>query len=267
MNEIQTAQQTAVATIDYAAIATDYIQSMGNKLPQSKLKQFVELAKALQLNPFKREIYAVGYGENWNIITGYEIYIKRANLSGLLAGWKAWTDGKVEDGTLTAYVEINRKDWSQPFRHEVYFDEVKQTTKDGKLNSVWNKMPRFMCKKVAIAQGFRLCFPDILGGMPYTSDELPEIEQPTEAPKQRKIKDITEEAYTTPTAEMLPPEDATASLAIDLENLREAYFEELAMAKGALESIDAALASGDDTQLTKAYDRTIIYLRKRGAIN
>ena len=29
-----------------------------------------------------------------------------------------------------------------------------------------------MTKKVAIAQGFRLCFPDELGGMPYTADEL-----------------------------------------------------------------------------------------------
>jgi hypothetical protein len=31
-----------------------------------------------------------------------------------------------------------------------------------------------MIKKVAMAQGFRLCFSDELGGMPYTADELPE---------------------------------------------------------------------------------------------
>lgn len=29
-----------------------------------------------------------------------------------------------------------------------------------------------MIKKVAIAQGFRLCFSDELGGMPYTADEI-----------------------------------------------------------------------------------------------
>ena len=31
-----------------------------------------------------------------------------------------------------------------------------------------------MIKKVAMAQAFRLCFPDELGGMPYTSDEMTE---------------------------------------------------------------------------------------------
>jgi hypothetical protein len=31
-----------------------------------------------------------------------------------------------------------------------------------------------MIKKVAMAQGFRLCFSDELGGMPYTADELPD---------------------------------------------------------------------------------------------
>jgi len=34
-------------------------------------------------------------------------------------------------------------------------------------------MPTFMLKKVAIAQGFRLAFPDDLGGMPYIPEELP----------------------------------------------------------------------------------------------
>jgi uncharacterized protein YyaL (SSP411 family) len=31
-----------------------------------------------------------------------------------------------------------------------------------------------MIKKVAISQGFRLCFSDELGGMPYTKEEMPE---------------------------------------------------------------------------------------------
>ncbi|MDR1325280.1 MAG: hypothetical protein LBK00_04505 [Treponema sp.] len=39
-----------------------------------------------------------------------------------------------------------------------------------------------MLKKVAIGQGFRLCFSNELGGMPYTSDELDEERVVTEAP-------------------------------------------------------------------------------------
>lgn len=34
-----------------------------------------------------------------------------------------------------------------------------------------------MTKKVGISQAFRLCFSDELGGMPYTSDEMPQQEQ------------------------------------------------------------------------------------------
>lgn len=33
-----------------------------------------------------------------------------------------------------------------------------------------------MIKKVAMAQGFRLCFSDELGGIPYTKEEMPEQE-------------------------------------------------------------------------------------------
>ena len=35
-------------------------------------------------------------------------------------------------------------------------------------------MPAFMCEKACISQGFRLCFPDELAGMPYTKEEMPE---------------------------------------------------------------------------------------------
>lgn len=179
----------SVDTTDYKEKCLEYLSSMGNKLPNKHQTQFLELASAFKLNPFKREIYAVGYGENWNIITGYEVYIKRAERTNNLDGWKVTVDGSGEN--MTATVTIYRKDWSHPFEHTVLFSEVCQKTKDGRLNSVWAKMPSFMCKKVAIAQGFRLCFSDELSGMPYTSDELAEPEEP-------KVRDVT------PKAEPLP---------------------------------------------------------------
>lgn len=171
---------------NYEEKAKEYLQSMGNKLPAKQLTQFIEMAKAFQLNPFKREIYAVGYGENWNIITGYEVYLKRAERTAKLDGWKCDVEGSGEN--MRATVTIYRKDWSHPFTHTVLFSEVCQKTKDGKLNSVWAKQTSFMTKKVAIAQGFRLCFPDEFSGMPYTSDEMPNEEQ---------LRDVT------PTSEQL----------------------------------------------------------------
>lgn len=151
------------------------IANVGQNLPANKRQQFIEIAQAYGLNPFKREIYCVGYGDRTSIITGYEVYIKRAERSGLLNGWEVEIGGKMPE--ITATIRIWRKDWDKPFTHTVYFEEAAQYTKDNKLNSVWSKMPRFMLRKVAIAQGFRLCFSDELGGMPYTADELPEAEK------------------------------------------------------------------------------------------
>lgn len=188
-NEVMVAEATTTQVAEvfnYEEKAKEYLQSMGNKLPAKQLTQFIEMAKAFQLNPFKREIYAVGYGENWNIITGYEVYLKRAERTGKLDGWKCDVEGSGEN--MRATVTIYRKDWSHPFTHTVLFSEVCQKTKDGKLNSVWAKQTSFMTKKVAIAQGFRLCFPDEFSGMPYTSDEMPNEEQ---------LRDVT------PTSEQL----------------------------------------------------------------
>ena len=140
---------------------------------------FVETAQAYCLNPFKREIHCVprGTGDKRVIalITGYDVYIKRAERTGKLDGYGFVTEGK--SPALKTIITIYRKDWSHPFEYEVNFDEVVQRNRDGSISYMWAKMPKFMLRKVAIAQGFRLCFPDELGGMPYTADELPQEEK------------------------------------------------------------------------------------------
>lgn len=164
----------------------DYMDTMGlaQKLNEKEKLSFIQIAKAYNLNPFKREIYAVKYkeGDTLTIITGYESYIKRAERSGLLDGWGVMTEGKVSDDSLRAILTIYRKDRKRAFVHEVLYSEYVQTKeeyvngqKTGKRvpNTFWQKA-HTMIKKVAIAQGFRLCFSDELGGMPYTADEVPE---------------------------------------------------------------------------------------------
>lgn len=155
-------------------------------LTKEEQMQFIEIASAYQLNPFKREIYCVPYMKNvkneqtdkWekvrtlSIITGYEVYLKRAERTGKLDGWKCEIRGSGND--MIAIATINRKDWKNPFIHEVYFTEAGQFDDKGQPRSMWKKMPKFMLKKVCMAQAFRLCFPDEFGGMPYTADELPE---------------------------------------------------------------------------------------------
>lgn len=175
------------------------IAGVAPKLTEQEKVQFVEIAQAYHLNPFKREIYCNTYGEGQyrttSIITGYEVYIKRAERTGQLNGWHVEVSGNVQDGSLKAVITIYRKDWDRPFTHEVYYEEVCQRKKDGKLNAIWGKMPRFMTKKVAIAQGFRLCFSDELGGMPYTADELPQEEKTAQdtASKPQAVTALCEE--------------------------------------------------------------------------
>jgi len=144
---------------------------IGATLNDNEKAQFINVAVAYRLNPFKREIYCNPYetknGRKLSIITGYEVYLKRAERVGDLDGWKVTTTGYIKDHNLKAHITIHRKSWSQPFEHEVEFSEYN-------LNqSVWLTKPITMIKKVVTAQGFRLAFPDELGGMPYTADELP----------------------------------------------------------------------------------------------
>lgn len=158
----------------------DFLTAFGlaNQLTQEEKLQFIEVAQAFHLNPFKREIHVAVYGEGeyrrMSIVVGYQVYLDRAERAGQLDGWKAWVEGQGED--MKAFVEIHRKDWHSPFVHEVYWKEAVQRKRDGTPTSFWTKMPRFQLKKVAISQGFRLAFPSELGGMPYDPAELPDAE-------------------------------------------------------------------------------------------
>ena len=148
-------------------LIVEYMNAFGiaKNLTDEQKKQFIEVAKAFQLNPFKREIHCIPYNGTLTLVVGYEVYLKRAERSGKLAGWKVWTEGKVEDRSLKAICEIWRKDWTTSLRHEVYYSEYARNT------NIWREKPYTMIKKVAIAQAFRLAFPDELGGMPYTAEE------------------------------------------------------------------------------------------------
>jgi len=148
----------------------DYLFGTNTNLTEQQMALAINTAVMWNLNPFKREIHFVAFKDKYgnskvSLITGYDVYIKRADRTGKLDGWKAWIDKK--NGETYACIEIKRKDFSTPFYHEVNMKEFKQNS------PIWDKMPEFMIKKVAIAQGFRLAFPDELGGMPYTADELP----------------------------------------------------------------------------------------------
>lgn len=170
-----------------------YLDVMGlaKLLTDNEKAAFIQIAKLYQLNPFKREIYAVKYkeGETMSIVTGYEVYLKRAERQGPFDGcgepiFEYNADGSLKSCTVT----VHRKDRKFPTIKKVFYSEYvqmvdekiwddskKQMIKTGRKipNKFWQK-GHTMLEKVAIAQAFRAAFPDEMGGMPYTSDELPE---------------------------------------------------------------------------------------------
>lgn len=132
----------------------------------------LQIAKTCGLNPIKREVYFIKYGNNpMMVVTGYEVYLKRAEASGQYDGMELTSEGNIKDGSLKAMIKVYRKDWTRPLVHEVYYSEYVQSKSDGTPNKFWKEKPVTMIKKVAISQGFRMAFPEQLQGLPYTSDE------------------------------------------------------------------------------------------------
>ena len=156
--------ENAVVVKEDMVISPDDIKKfIAPNATDKELFMFMGIAKSFGLNPLKREVHFVKYGNApASIIVGYEIYLKRAERTGKLDGWKCWIEGD------KAVIEIKRKDQSIPIKWEVDRKEF------DKQQSTWKAMPNFMLKKVAIAQGFRLAFPDELGGLPYLAEELPQ---------------------------------------------------------------------------------------------
>lgn len=166
-----------------------------------ELMMGLQIAKTFNLNPLKREVYFVKYGNNpMQVLTGYEVYLKRAERSGQYNGLDITSQGSLSTGDLKAIVKVYRKDWTNPLSHEVYYSEYVQTKQDGTPNRFWKEKPITMIKKVAVSQAFRMAFPDEFDGMPYTADEVVD---------QEKIIDVKTEEKTpepVPVAEL--PKDA-----------------------------------------------------------
>jgi phage recombination protein Bet len=134
-----------------------------------EIAKALALARKLGLDPFRREVHFVPFRGTVQLVISYIEYVKRAERSGKLNGWKVML-GRDELGEY-AEVEIHRKDWEHPFKWRVYLDEVKRDTPS------WKSMPLFMLRKTAIAQGFRLAFPQETQELPEEIVEYETVEE------------------------------------------------------------------------------------------
>jgi len=211
-NEIVKTDNYQVEQVNKETLST-WLSVVGNTLEPKEQSQFLEIAQAFNLNPFKREIYCTAYGSGQyrqlSIIVGFEVYLKRAELSEQLDGFEVTTTGSTAKNDLKAIIKIYRKDRKFPFIWECAYNEYVQKTKEGAVTKFWKDKPETMIKKVAMSQGFRLCFPVEIGGMPYTADELPDnmtkgIENAEIIPETKTLPDPKKEKTFAEKAKELP---------------------------------------------------------------
>ncbi len=174
MNQLATIQPEDKLLFEPQNLTKDTIKKyLCASASDQELMMGLQIAKTFNLNPLKREVYFVKYGTSpMQVLTGYEVYLKRAERSGQYNGLDISSQGSVETGDLKAIVKVYRKDWTNPLTHEVDYNEYVQKKHDGTVNTFWKNKPKTMIKKVAVSQAFRLAFPDEFDGMPYTSDEV-----------------------------------------------------------------------------------------------
>lgn len=187
-NEIATTNEQNQVT---AKLLNDYLNTITDKLTNAQRDQFIAVASAFGLNPFKREIYAATYknkegGTVMSIVTGYEVYLKRAEMNPNYNGFE--TEFKVVNGEMGCTCKVYRKDRTMPVTSTVWMSEYSTG------RSLWASKPRMMLEKVAIATAFRRAFPMDFGGMPYTNDELPEHMTGADRLQQQGLQEVPAES-------------------------------------------------------------------------
>lgn len=206
-NEIATTSEQNQIT---AKLLNDYFATLTDKLTDVQRNQFAAVAQAFGLNPFKREIYAATYRNKdgqtvMSIVTGYEVYLKRAEMNPNYNGFE--TNFQVVNGETGCICKVYRKDRTMPVTSTVWMKEYNT----GK--ALWLSKPRMMLEKVAIATAFRRAFPCDFGGMPYTTDELPEHMTGADKLNAQGMQEVPQEPQ--PQASMEQPK--AAKKAVDAE--------------------------------------------------
>ena len=195
------------------ATVRNYLVNGGGNVTDQEVMMFLTLCRYQRLNPFLREVYLIKYGNSpATIVTGKELFMKRANRNPNYAGKKAGIivaskeNGAVTEREGTVYIpeteeliggwaKVYIKGHTEPEYASVSFNEYAGRKSDGTLNSQWATKPATMIRKVALVQALREAFPEDFGGL-YSPEEMGNqaavvlddaaqpMEMPAETPKE-----------------------------------------------------------------------------------
>lgn len=145
--------------------------------PAAILQVFAAACAAHGLSPYKREIYLVKYGTQYNTIVGIDGLRTKAARTGEFAGrddaqFNRTSDGKYQTATEVKETDVTPKSCTVtvyrfiggqrcPFTKTVLFVEYAPASMQGK----WKAMPFNMIEKCAEAAALRMAFADETAGL------------------------------------------------------------------------------------------------------
>lgn len=190
MSELIARYESAYGLVELTPETVTRYLKRGNKdLTEQEIRLFIELCKYQKLNPFIGEAYAIKFGDEFQMVIGYDTYKRRAEENPAYRGRKSGivvlrgSQVVQKEGTCLYPGEELIGGWCRVYRQMANGQEIEEYKEvslaeyDKKMAN-WKSKPCTMIEKVAVSQALRAAFPKDYTSL-YTAEEMGTPEQYT----------------------------------------------------------------------------------------